>query len=124
MVSHVVVASKEAQPMDLRDLVHAVRKGWWIIAIAVALSLGIAVAVTSNTTPMYATNTTYFVSTSSRGVSDSYQGGLFSVQRVKSYADLLASDRVARAVVQRTGVNLSPAEVGERISAHAVPETV
>jgi capsular exopolysaccharide synthesis family protein len=110
--------------MDLRDLAHAVRKGWWIIAIAVLLSLSLAFVITSNTTPMYATNTTYFVSTSARGVSDSYQGGLFSVQRVKSYADLLTSDRLARAVVERTGVGLSPDAVRARINAHAVPETV
>jgi capsular exopolysaccharide synthesis family protein len=81
--------------------------------------------VTAKTTPQYATNMTFFVTTTAgRGVSDSYQGALFSQQRVKSYADLLAGDRLARAIVDRHGIDLTSAQVQKRISASAVPNTV
>ena len=50
------------------------------------------------TPPQYATSLTFFISTPQSRVTDAYQGGLFSQQRVKSYANLLTGDRLAAAV--------------------------
>ncbi|GAB3505379.1 tyrosine-protein kinase domain-containing protein [Phytohabitans suffuscus] len=110
--------------MDLRDYLHAVRKRWWLVLLAVAAAAGVAALVTALTPARYATSTTFFVTTASQGVSDAYQGDLFSQQRVKSYTDLLTSDRLARAVAGRGDHGLTSAEVQARVSAKAVPGTV
>jgi uncharacterized protein involved in exopolysaccharide biosynthesis len=81
--------------VDLRDALVAVRRHWLLVFVAVALAVGGASALTAFTTPQYATTVTFFVTTPGQGVTDSYQGGLFSQQRVKSYADLLGGDRLA-----------------------------
>ncbi|AGL16318.1 non-specific protein-tyrosine kinase [Actinoplanes sp. N902-109] len=87
-----------------------------------ALVLGALVTV--QTAPRYATSVTFFVTTPNTGVTDAYQGGLFSQQRVKSYASLLVSDRLAQLVAAEPGVGLDARHIRERVAAQAVPETV
>src|SRR5262245_50441476 len=99
------------------------RRHWWLVLAAIIASTGIAGVLTAMTVPQWATTVTFFITTPSQGVSDSYQGGLFSQQRVKSYADLLRGDRLARAVSE-AGVGLSTEDVRRRVSARAVPDTV
>ena len=110
--------------MDLRDYIRVARKNWWMAALAVAVGLALATIITVRTPPQYATSTTFFITTPNNGVTDAYQGGLFSQQRVKSYANLLTGDRLAKAIAAGAKLNLTPMEVRERITAQAVPETV
>ncbi|HEV2088523.1 MAG TPA: polysaccharide biosynthesis tyrosine autokinase [Cryptosporangiaceae bacterium] len=110
--------------MDLRDYLRAVRKRWWLVLAATGLAATAASLMTATTPPQYASTVTFFVTTPNRGVSDAYQGGLFSQQRVKSYADLLTSERLSRAVVEDGRVDLSSEDVRTRITAEAVPDTV
>ncbi|MFV2011838.1 MULTISPECIES: polysaccharide biosynthesis tyrosine autokinase [unclassified Micromonospora] len=115
----------EAVPMELRDYFDAVRKRWFWVLAAVTVAVGAAVLINVRTTPQYATSVTFFVSTSSsQGVTDAYQGGLFSQQRVKSYGGLLTSSRLAETVVNRHSLGLTAGEVQSRVSARPVPDTV
>jgi len=110
--------------MELRDYFDAVRKRWaWVVA-AVTIAVAVAALINIRTTPQYATSVTFFVSTSSQGSADAYQGGLFSQQRVKSYATLLTGDRLAAAVADRHDVGLTSQQIQSRVAAEAVPETV
>ena len=109
--------------MDLRDYIRVARKRWWMVLTAVLAALGIATLITLQAVPQYATSVTFFVTTPNTGVADAYQGGLFSQQRVKSYQNLLTSDRLAQ-LVAGPGLGLTPVEIRARISARAVPETV
>lgn len=110
--------------MDLRDYIRIARKNWWMAGVAIALALGVATLITVRTPPQYATSVTFFITTPNNGATDAYQGGLFSQQRVKSYANLLTGDRLARVIAARPGLGLTPAQVRERVTAQAVPETV
>jgi capsular exopolysaccharide synthesis family protein len=110
--------------VDLRDYIRVARKRWWVVAAAVALALGLSTVITMQTPPRYATSVTFFITTPNTGVTDAYQGGLFSQQRVKSYASLLTGDRLARAVAARPGLGLTPAQLRQRITAEAVTDTV
>jgi capsular exopolysaccharide synthesis family protein len=110
--------------VDLRDYLRAARHRWWLVLGVLALAIGAAAAVTAHTTPRYATTMTFFVTTPHDGISDAYQGGLFSQQRVKSYADLLTSDRLAAAVASSIGGGRRTADVRGRISAEPIPDTV
>ncbi|HKT02034.1 MAG TPA: polysaccharide biosynthesis tyrosine autokinase [Rugosimonospora sp.] len=113
--------------MDLRDYLRAVRKRWWLVLGSVLVALGTAMVVTAMTPPRYAASVTFFVSTQTNGVADAYQGSLFSQQRVKSYVDLLGSDRLARSVVTdpaATATGLTANQLQAEISAQALPDTV
>jgi capsular exopolysaccharide synthesis family protein len=111
--------------MDLRDYLHAVRKRWWLVLGAVVIALGAAALMTEMTTPRYAASATFFVSAQTKGgVSDAYQGDLFSQQRVKSYVDLLTSDRLAKMVADAEPIGLTAEAVQSRVSAQSIPDTV
>jgi capsular exopolysaccharide synthesis family protein len=110
--------------VDLRDCLRATRRRWWLVLATVVVALGIAGGMTALSVPQYATSVTFFVTTPSQGVTDSYQGGLFSAQRVKSYADLLVGDRLARAVAGDADIGLTSTEIQGRVTARAVPDTV
>ncbi len=111
--------------MDLRDYLRAARRRWWLVGSVMIAALGLAGALIALSVPQYATTMTLFVTTPSQGgVTDSYQGGLFSMQRVKSYAQVLTGDRLARDVAADPDIGLSPAAVQSMVTARAVPDTV
>jgi capsular exopolysaccharide synthesis family protein len=111
--------------VELRDYLRIVRKQWMLIALVVGLALAAGAAATLVATPQYAAHVTFFVTTSnSGGATDAYQGGLYSQQRVKSYVDLLGSERLAKEIIADKRLDLSPEDVAGKISAAAVPDTV
>ncbi|HET9516733.1 MAG TPA: Wzz/FepE/Etk N-terminal domain-containing protein, partial [Actinoplanes sp.] len=110
--------------MDLRDFIRVARKRWWMIAGSVVLTVALGALVTVRTPAQYATSVTFFITTPNSGVTDAYQGGLFSQQRVKSYASLLTGDRLAGAVAAHPEIGLTASQLRGRITANAVPETV
>lgn len=110
--------------MGLLECAQAVRRRWWLLAAAIIAALAAAGAINVTTTPQYMTSVTFFVTTPTRGVGDAYQGDLFSQQRVKSYADLLTGDRLARDVADDPRVDLTSAAVQSRLNAQPVPDTV
>ncbi|GAA4465227.1 polysaccharide biosynthesis tyrosine autokinase [Phytohabitans houttuyneae] len=94
------------------------------MALITGLAAGTMGLLTILAVPQYATSVTFFVTTPSQGLSDAYQGGLFSAQRVTSYATLLEGDRLAQAIAADASLGLSPRQVQERITARVVPDTV
>ena len=110
--------------MELREYLRVIRRRWKFIASCGALFLAIAAGLTFAATPQYASSARLFVSTSQSDTAEAYAGGLFSVQRVASYADLIRSQELAESVKQELGLNISTAELSSQISAKVVPETV
>jgi len=112
--------------VELADYLRALRKSWpHVLAVAV-LAVVLAIVVTARSTRIYTSSVTLFVSTagSAESVSALYDGGLAAQQRVRSYADLVASDRVAAEVIDRLHLPDAPGELAGRISGHAVSNTV
>ena len=110
--------------MDLRDYLRAVRKRWWLVAGAVAVAVGVAVTVTLLTPPRYAASVTFFVSTRGTEVTQAFQGGQFAQQRVKSYVDVLTSNRLAQSIAATDPAGLTAEDIQEEITAQVVPDTV
>ncbi|MEU8026376.1 MULTISPECIES: tyrosine-protein kinase domain-containing protein [Micromonospora] len=110
--------------MDVRDFLRTVRRSWWVVLLSVMVGLAVAALVTVRTEPRYAASVTFFVTTPNQGVSDAYQGNVFMQQRVKSYADLLQSDRLAQKVVGKTPLGLTAEDVQARVTAATLPDTV
>src|SRR4051812_24926059 len=103
--------------MDLRDYLRAIRKRWWMVVGAVGVAVAVAVGVTALTPPTYAASVTFFVKSGGTQVSDAYQGNLFSQQRVKSYVDVLTSNRLAQAIVTKHNPGVSADTVQAGITA-------
>ncbi|HEY5881078.1 MAG TPA: polysaccharide biosynthesis tyrosine autokinase [Nakamurella sp.] len=110
--------------MDLRQLVTAIRKGWWLIAICMLLGLGAAFVYNVRATPQYASTVTFFVSTPTGDGTSPLAADQFATRRITSYVGLLSSDVVADRIVQDTGLEIDPAEVASSIEGQADLNTV
>jgi capsular exopolysaccharide synthesis family protein len=110
--------------LDLRDYLRAVRKRWWLVVGAVAVAVGVAATVTLLTPPRYAASVTFFISTRGSEVTQAFQGGQFAQQRVKSYVDVLTSNRLAQSVATANPNGLTAEDVQAQITAQVVPDTV
>ena len=111
--------------MTLRDFLKLLRTRWLVIAVAVAAALVCAVAVNVFTTPIYEAKTRLFVSTTSGdSMSDVYQGNRFSQERVVSYTELLMGQTLAQRTIEKLGLDMSPEELRDNVTAGAKADTV
>lgn len=111
--------------MELRDYLRVLRKQWRLIALCVLLAAGAAAVATMQATPQYRSEVTFFVSTPTEDVSTTFAGGVFSQQRVRSYADIVAGPSTAAAVAEKvSGLDATELTERKRITATVVPDTV
>jgi succinoglycan biosynthesis transport protein ExoP len=111
--------------LDLKDVLHAVRSGWWLLTGGLLLGLIAAGLLSWLATPLYSSSTQLFVSVAgSTDTSAAYQGNLFSQQRVTSYAQLLTGEQLAGQVVDDLDLTLTPAQVAAKVTATPLPDTV
>ncbi|MCL3817233.1 polysaccharide biosynthesis tyrosine autokinase [Aeromicrobium wangtongii] len=111
--------------MDLRDYFRVLRARWVLVAACTLVVLGVAALLTWRATPQYASSARMFVSTQgSTDDAQANQGGQFSLQRVKSYADLLTGQEIARRVIADLGLEETPKALAQQISASSKLDTV
>ncbi|MBF4162524.1 polysaccharide biosynthesis tyrosine autokinase [Nocardioides acrostichi] len=114
--------------MELKDYLRIIRRRWLLIAVTVLVVVGAGAAFTFLSTPQYTSSASLFVTTSTGGddstASSAYQGGLFSQQRVQSYADLVTKDQLANTVISDLGLDETSGQIIGEVSATVVPETV
>ena len=110
--------------MELRDYLRIMRRRWLLITSTVLVAVVAAALVTFNMTPQYASTAGLFVSTTRADSGEAYQGGLFSQQRITSYAELATGQELARRVIAEEDLDLTPQELSQKVEATVVPETV
>ena len=110
--------------MELRDYLRIIRRRWLLIVSTVLGVVAVAALVTTQMTPQYASTARVFISTTPSNSSDAYQGGLFSAQRVSSYADLISGLELSQRVIDELGLDMSAAALADKIDATVVPDTV
>src|SRR3954467_15729343 len=109
----------------MRRVLAALRAAWWLPVVGLVAGGGLALFASLLQTPLYTSSTQLFVSTTdSTSTSDVFQGSQFSQQRVTSYAELIAGDELARRVVDKLNLDLSPAQLSGEITATAAVDTV
>jgi tyrosine-protein kinase len=111
--------------VTLREWVRELAGRWRWIAGGLCLGVLIGGALAVLSPPVYAAGTTLYVSPALPGTDAQsvYQGGLFSEQRMKSYVQLVTSDRVAQDVVDTLGRAESADAVAGRVTAVAQQDT-
>lgn len=111
--------------MDIKGLLNTLRRRWRIFLAGVLVGVGVGALATVTATPQYESSARLFVTTSPSDTQDAYQGGLFSVQRVSSYADLvLHSQELANDVISQLGLDLTSSELLSKVHATVDTNTV
>lgn len=110
--------------MELPDYLRLVRRYWAVLPAGLALGLGVgAWQADSIPTTYTATSTMYVSMATGTSVADSYQGGLAAQQRVRSYLELVTSDRVVDRVIGQLGLAVDREELRAAITADTPPAT-
>jgi capsular exopolysaccharide synthesis family protein len=103
--------------MTLTVLWRALVRRWLFVVAGLAVGLLAAGAVVLFSPRMYASTASVYVSAtdSSANASNAYQGTLFSQQKIKTYTEILTSDRVLTPVVAQFGLDESPADLANDV---------
>lgn len=112
--------------MTLNQLLRALRRRWRIVTAAVVAATVGVLLITLLSPPEYQATTRIFVSTQVNGgnADQLYQGGSFSAERVKSYAELLSSPAVLQPVADATGGEDTVASLGSKLAVDVPTGTV
>lgn len=110
--------------MELRDYIRILRKSWLLIVLLTLVGVAAAATFSLLQKPMYTASTKVFVSTSSgQNVSDLAQGNSFTVQRVKTYSDLVTTPIVLQPVIAALELNMTSDDLASAVSASAPLDT-
>lgn len=110
--------------MDLHQYLRALRKYWWAVAIPVVIGVGWGVASVKMTEPLYRSSSTFFVRTTVANVNSNFSADQFAQRRVSSYVALLSTDRLAKGIIERADLDLTPGQVQAMIGATGDVDTV
>ncbi|MDY7557702.1 YveK family protein [Cryobacterium sp. 10C3] len=110
--------------MELRDYIRVLRKSWVLIVLLLLVGLGAGATYSLTTTPLYNASSKVFVSTQGGGTSQELaQGNTFTVARVKTYADLVATPIVLLPVIGSLGFNMTSVDLAKQVTASAPLDT-
>ncbi|MDV6233166.1 polysaccharide biosynthesis tyrosine autokinase [Rhodococcus cercidiphylli] len=111
--------------MEIQDYFKILKARWIIIVVTVIVAILGALGASLLTTPLYESSARMFVSTSGgTSVSETYQGNLFSQQRVASYSELVTSEALAARVLDVLPLGLTPSQLAAKVKASSTPDTV
>ena len=106
--------------LTLRDSIRVVREHWVLVVAGLVLGVIVAVVVTVLTPRQYSSSVVLYVAARSGAdtTQANYQGSLLSEQRVKSYQQMITSDRIlAPAAAQIPGAVLDTSSVTASVQA-------
>ena len=110
--------------MELRDYIRILRKSWVLIVMLTLVGTGSAAAFSLFQTPTFSASSKVFVSTQSGGTTTELaQGNTFTVQRVKTYSDLVNTPIVLLPVIATLELGVTSDDVSQQITASAPLDT-
>ena len=110
--------------VELRDYIRVLRKSWVLIVVLTLAFVAAASAYSILQTPTYSATAKVFVSTQSSGTTtELVQGNSFTVQRVKTYSDLVNTPIVLLPVIAKLGLGVTSAELATQVTASAPLDT-
>jgi capsular polysaccharide biosynthesis protein len=110
--------------VELRELLTTLRARWkFVVALILSGVVG-AFVITWTITPVYESTVRVYFSASGNAVPDQIQLGVYTSQRVNSYAALAEDDSVLEGAVNRAGVDITPEALAERAEVEVVSDSV
>ena len=112
--------------MELAHFLRVLRTQWALICACVAVCVLVAGGLAALSDPVYEARTQLFVAggESVADLDQTYEGALLAQQRARSYAHLVSSPGVARAVIDRLGLEDAPDDIQRRLAASVPVDTV
>jgi capsular exopolysaccharide synthesis family protein len=111
--------------LELKDYLRILRRHWLMVTACTVLGFLGAAAASFLVQPVYTSETKLFVALqNSESVSELQQGSVFSQARVLSYVDTVESPVVLQPVIDSLGLDVSPKELAEQVTASAEPTKV
>jgi len=110
--------------VELRDYIRILRKSWVLIVLLTLVAVGAASTYSILQTPEYSATAKVFVSTQSTGsTSELVQGSSFTVQRVKTYSDLVNTPIVLLPVIGSLNLEVTSDALAKKVAASAPLDT-
>ncbi|MBK7625553.1 MAG: polysaccharide biosynthesis tyrosine autokinase [Kineosporiaceae bacterium] len=111
--------------MTIAEYLRLIRQNWVLFVVCTLLAGLVGVGYTVTRTPVYQATAQLFVSIRhGGGVSDLTQGGTFTQQRVKSYADLVSTTYVLQLVIDDLHLPYSAQDLAGRVRGSSHLDTV
>lgn len=111
--------------MELRQVARILRRRWKFVFVTFMVGLLGAGAITSVLlTPTYKSDARIYVTATAATSVDAYAIGLYSQQRIASYADLATDPNLLERVIRRVGLNISAEQLAPHVTATPVPSSV
>ena len=110
--------------MDLRSYLGAIRKSWWIVALAFLLGATVGFVQSERSTQIYAGHVTFYVATPALSGTSALGSDQFAQDRANTYAQLLSSERLAAMIISAEGLDMRPADLAHDMSGAAELNTV
>lgn len=111
--------------MEFSDYLRVLRRNWILIVACAVLGLLASAAASLAIKPTYTAETKLFVAIQNSGsVLELQQGNTFSQSRVQSYVETARTPVVLQPVIDSLGLDVTPADLGERVTATADLNTV
>ncbi|TFC33851.1 polysaccharide biosynthesis tyrosine autokinase [Cryobacterium sp. TMT2-14] len=110
--------------MELRDYIRILRKSWVLIVLLTLVAVGAASTYSILQTPKYSATSKVFVSTQAGATTnDLAQGSSFTVQRVKTYSDLVSTPLVLLPLIDSLSLDITAEKLAKKITASAPLDT-
>ncbi|MDH6235795.1 polysaccharide biosynthesis tyrosine autokinase [Cryobacterium sp. CG_9.6] len=110
--------------MELRDYLRILHKSWVLILLIALFVVAVASVYALTQTPKFNATSKVFVSTQSGGTtSELVQGSSFTVQRVKTYSDLVRTPIVLLPVISNLQLGVTSDALASRVTASAPLDT-
>jgi receptor protein-tyrosine kinase len=111
--------------LEIKDLLRVARRRWPTIVFFFLFALVGSGALTYTQTPLYQSQARIFISTDTTGNSiEAANASLFTIQRVKSYAELATSRELMLRVISKLNLNMTPAQLAAKITSQVNQDTV
>lgn len=119
------VSAGEGSRLTVQEFAKILRARWKLICGTIAVVVLAAVGYSLLAIPQYQASVRLFVSTPSDGTNtQTYDGGLFAERRVLSYTELLTGDIAAQRTIDKLGLDMTAAQLQEKVEAVVPAETV
>jgi capsular exopolysaccharide synthesis family protein len=111
--------------VTLADHLSVLRKSWWVLVVALIGGISLALSYNASKIPLYESHTRLFVSTLSAGsTSELLQSNFFIQQRVRSYAEVVATPAVLTPVISDLGLDTTAEALANFITVSVPDDTV
>lgn len=111
--------------MNLQNVLRILRTRWIPVVATIVVALLGTIVITATTTPLYKSSTRLFVSTyAGTSLTDTYQGNLFSQERINSYTVLLTGEVLAQRTINALHLDISTQALRKEITARSKAGTV